>query len=282
MGGAMTISETLFPRISSLGPMQIRRVLPAPERQMVGPFIFMDQGGPQTLPRTPKAGVPEHPHAGLSTFTYLLRGRGLHRDSAGHSEIIEAGDIALMSAGKGITHEEVPAPDGEGSTLQSYFVQMWLALPDEHEDMNPTFERHKAASLPLKVYPGGRVRLLMGTGWGETAPTTCHAETIFADIELNERGMLKVECACVERGIFVLEGQLKIGEQLVEQHTLALLEPGGEPEISSITGCRAILLGGAKFPSRRHIQGSFVASSMEKLRMRQEEYTSGKFPSIRH
>ena len=277
----MTISEILSPTVTSLGPMKIRRVLPAPERQMVGPFIFMDQGGPQALPRSPDSGVPEHPHAGLSTFTYLLAGRGLHRDSAGHSAIIEAGDIALMSAGSGVTHEEVPDPNDESSTLESYFVQMWLALPNALEDMTPTFELHKAASLPAVSYQGGRVRLLMGTAWGKTAPTTCYVETIFADIELQKYGKLHLECSCAERGIFVLEGELKVGGRLVEQHSLALLEPGGQPEISSEAGSRTILFGGAKFPSPRYIHGSFVASSKHKLALRQEEYRSGKFPSIR-
>lgn len=260
--------------------MQIRRVLPSPQRQMVGPFIFMDQGGPARLPNSPDSGVAEHPHAGLSTFTYLLAGRGLHRDSAGHSAIIETGDIALMSAGSGITHEEKPDPNDPSETLQNYFVQMWLALPDEYEDMSPAFELHKAGSLPSITSKGGSVRLLMGDAWGETAPTTCHVETVFADIQLEENGKLNIESSCPERAVYMLEGRSVINGVQIEQHTLALLEPGGQPEISSVEGGRAILLGGSRFPTHRYIRGSFVGSSLEKLALRLEEYKSGKFPAI--
>ncbi|MEL7029496.1 MAG: pirin family protein [Pseudomonadota bacterium] len=261
--------------------MQIRRILPSPQRQMIGPFIFMDQGGPATLPNLPDSGVAEHPHAGLSTFTYLLAGHGLHRDSAGHSAIIESGDIALMSAGSGITHEEGPDPNDGSATLQNYFVQMWLALPDEYEDMSPQFELHKATALPLISTAGGQVRLLMGSAWGETAPTTCFVETVFADIELPRHGIMNIESTCAERAIYVLEGDAAIDGVSVEQHTLVLLKAGGRPEISSVEGGRAILIGGEPFGSPRFIGGSFVASSKEKLRLRSDQYKSGMFPSIK-
>ena len=97
------VQQTIEPTPENLGAISIRRYLPSRTRQMVGPFIFMDQGGPLELPDGTSGGVPEHPHAGLSTFTYLMEGSVEHTDSAGNQAVVERGDVALMTAGSGIT-----------------------------------------------------------------------------------------------------------------------------------------------------------------------------------
>ncbi len=276
----MTIIQTISPRAEQLGPLPIRRLLPAPERQMVEPFIFMDQGGPLTVPYRADAGVPEHPHAGLSTFTYLMAGSGYHRDSAGNEQIIETGDIALMTAGSGITHEERPNRTDNSPTRDVYFLQMWLALHDDREDMAPVFEHHPAAALPLIQLDGASARILIGQGWGKRAPTSVFVETVFADLEIEPGGELTVELDCEERATFLLEGDVAIEGAPVELHHLNLLQAGEAPVLSSKEGGRAILLGGETFPSPRFVAGSFVASSEQKIMKWMRDYRSGNFPSI--
>ncbi|MEM8917483.1 MAG: pirin family protein [Pseudomonadota bacterium] len=276
----MTITQTISPRAEQLGPLPIRRLLPAAERQMVGPFIFMDQGGPLTVPYRPDAGVPEHPHAGLSTFTYLMAGSGYHRDSAGNEQIIETGDIALMTAGSGITHEERPNQNDGAATRDVYFLQMWLALPDEKEEMDPVFEHHPAASLPLVALDGGQARILIGEAWGQSAPTTTFVETIFADVKIEPGGQLPIDSACAERAVFLLEGDASIDGKVIKHHHLNILQPANRPILASENGARAILLGGANFLSKRFVAGSFVASSEAKIRQWMRDYRAGDFPSI--
>lgn len=276
----MTILQIIPAEAESLGAIPIHRVLPSSQRQMVGPFIFMDQGGPSEMPKNPDGGVAEHPHAGLSTFTYLLAGRGYHRDSAGFEAPIGAGDIALMTAGSGITHEERGDPDNPDPIEHVYFVQMWLALPDELEEMDPAFELHKQASLPLVRREGGTARVLMGTGWGATAPSTAYVETIFADITVDPGGRFPIEVTSEERGLYLLEGTATINGEDLPPHALCLIAPGGTPEITTRPGCRVILLGGAPFPTPRYVAGSFVASSQEKLLQLNTRYRTGDFPSI--
>lgn len=279
--GHMAISQVIQPKIESVGSMRVRRLLPAPKRQMVGPFIFMDQGGPLEVPNSPSAGVGEHPHAGLSTFTYLLAGNGFHRDSAGHISAISLGDIALMTAGSGITHEELPDPDDQSATLPIYFIQMWLALPDDREDMTPAFELHHKASLPVIETLGCRATVIMGTAWGETAPTTCFVETVFADIQVSAHGKIPIPSKCAERAVYLLEGTAQLDGLELEQFALTVLTAGSESILSSEQGCRLILLGGEPFPSPRYIAGSFVGSSNEKINQWARNYQSGDFPSIK-
>ncbi|MEO1304344.1 MAG: pirin family protein [Pseudomonadota bacterium] len=276
----MAVLQTIIPSAENLGPIEIRRVLPSSARQMVGPFIFMDQGGPATLPNGPNAGVGEHPHAGLSTFTYLLAGKGYHRDSAGHAASIQTGDIALMTAGSGITHEELPHPEDTSPVLDSYFVQMWLALPDEVEDMKPAFELHRADTLPIIEFGSGHARVLMGTAWGATAPTTCFIDTVFVDLDLRQGAPVPIEIDSDECALFVLEGDCDVSGSHLKRHTLSILDTGQSLTIKTSTHCRAVLFGGAAFPSRRYIGGSFVASSPEKIRDHKMRYIGGQFPAI--
>jgi redox-sensitive bicupin YhaK (pirin superfamily) len=247
---------------------------------MIGPFIFMDQSGPTRVPKGTAGGVREHPHAGLATFTYLLEGAVMHRDSAGNATKVFAGDVALMMAGRGITHEELPDPDDQGAAQSVYFVQMWLALPDELEDMAPALEVHRHVKIPEAELSGGTVCVLIGTGWGKTAPTTTYIDTVFADLNVRGNGSMPIACSCEERALYLLEGDASLDGDELQLHTLALLESGGEPTISSSKGCRAILLGGAHFPSERFISGSFVASSLHKIEDWMRRYRAGDFPSI--
>ena len=240
----MTIVQTISPRAENLGPLSIRRVLPSPERQMVGPFIFMDQGGPLTVPCRADAGVPEHPHAGLSTFTYLMAGTGYHRDSAGYEQIIETGDIALMTAGSGITHEERPPQSDQSPTREVYFLQLWLALPDEREDMAPVFEHHPAASLPTVSLDKAEVRVLIGEAWGARAPTSVFVETVFAELFLEPGCKLPIEPDCAERGLYLLEGDAAVDGKAVKSYDLNLLADDAKPVLTSEHGARVILLGG--------------------------------------
>ncbi len=276
----MVIAQVLKPSIETLGPLLVRRLLPAPDRQMVGPFIFMDQAGPTRLPRTSAEGVPEHPHAGLATFTYLLEGSLLHRDSAGHEAKVRAGDVALMTAGRGITHEERPNTEDLGPEHHVYFVQTWLALPDAVEDAPPAFELHQQADIPEVDFNDARAWVLIGAAWDKVAPTTQYTETVFADLDMRPGGVAPIVCSCAERALYVLEGDARLEGAPVELHTLTLLEDNRAPILSSEHGCRAILLGGAPFPSRRFIAGSFVASSEAKIEGWTRDYQAGRFPHI--
>src|SRR3982751_731421 len=142
------VEITITPVTHDLGEFKVRRSLPARERTMVGPFIFVDEFGPARLPAGQGMDVCPHPHINLATVTYLFDGAIEHRDSIGSHQVIEPGAINLMTAGRGIVHSE-RSPQAlrlDGPSL--YGMQTWLALPDGREEIDPAFDHVPGGGLP--------------------------------------------------------------------------------------------------------------------------------------
>ncbi|HEY6662230.1 MAG TPA: pirin family protein, partial [Sphingomicrobium sp.] len=195
------LEQVISPVTHDLGAFKVNRTLPARERTMVGPFIFVDEFGPARLPAGGGMDVRPHPHINLATVTYLFEGAIEHRDSIGSHQVIEPGAINLMTAGSGIVHSErspqALRPDGPSL----YGMQTWLALPDGREEVPPAFDHVAADGLPLVEDGAASARVLMGSLWGATAATPCHSPTIYADVELAARGSLPIDAETEERAI---------------------------------------------------------------------------------
>src|SRR5688572_1811405 len=154
-------------RPRDLGTITVSRILPAAKRRMVGPFIFVDHMGPVQIPPGVGFDVPPHPHIGLSTVTYFLAGENVHRDSLGTVQVNRPHDINLMTAGRGVVHSERADPAFREAGGLMHGVQIWLALPAEREDDEPSFEHHPAATLPaISPAAGVRGRVLIGDAFG--------------------------------------------------------------------------------------------------------------------
>ena len=147
--GPDAIETLIVPRSRDLGGFEVRRALPAPGRQMVGPFIFFDQAGPAELLTGQGVDVRPHPHIGLGTVTYLYRGDFHHRDSTGADQIISPGALNWMVAGRGVTHSERTSAAARSGPNSLFGIQTWLALPDRDEEMAPFFEHHGRETLPV-------------------------------------------------------------------------------------------------------------------------------------
>lgn len=123
------VEMVIEPRERPVGSGTVRRLLPFRLRRTVGPFIFCDVMGPEEFDPGVAMNVDAHPHIGLSTLTYLVSGRAVHRDSTGAVETIEAGAVNWMTAGSGVTHTERGHPDDLDDTSELFGVQTWVALP---------------------------------------------------------------------------------------------------------------------------------------------------------
>ena len=111
---ASSIGQIVTPVTHDLGAFKVRRTLPARERTMVGPFIFVDEFGPAALDPGQGMDVRPHPHINLATVTYLIDGAIEHRDSIGSRQVIEPGAVNLMTAGR---VGAVPGDDPDCSPL---------------------------------------------------------------------------------------------------------------------------------------------------------------------
>jgi hypothetical protein len=279
-GDAIDAIETVIvPRARDLGGFEVRRALPAAKRQMVGPFIFFDEFGPAEFLSGKGMDVRPHPHIGLSTVTYLFRGRIHHRDSVGTNQWIEAGAVNLMTAGQGITHSERM---DEGALPQSVWgLQTWLALPLSREDDPASFNHTEAAKLPVLEGEGKTVRLILGTAWGEASPTPTASETLYADVALEPHAAIPLPEA-EDRGAYVLQGRVAVGGQDFEAGRMLVFRPGDKVSLKAgPDGARLVLLGGATMDGPRHIWWNFVASSKERIEAAKEAWRQGDWQNGR-
>ena len=272
------ILRVISPSQHELGGMWVRRALPSIGVGMIGPFIFVDQFGPAEFTGNTGLGIPPHPHAGISTVTWLFEGAIHHRDSLGTSAVIRPGQVNLMTAGRGITHSERSPTESLGQVQRIYGMQTWLALPDELEEMDPAFESH--ADLPVIELHGARATIIMGKLWGERAPTTCHAPTIYAEIELEAGGAIPIDPDAAERAVMLVGGDAELDGQSLPSFGLALLAPGRQVQLSSSSGGRMMLLGGATFSSPRYMWWNFVSSSQQRIRDKTRDWQEGRFAPV--
>ncbi|WP_353203879.1 pirin family protein [Sphingomonas sp.] len=274
------ILQTITPVTHDLGGFKVHRTLPSRPRTMVGPFIFFDQMGPARLSVGEGIDVRPHPHINLATVTYLFEGAIAHRDSVGSVAVIEPGAVNLMTAGHGIVHSE-RSPSAEraiGPALSG--IQTWLALPEADEEMAPAFEHVARADLPTVETPGARARVVMGSLWGVTAPTTTYAATIYADIVLDAGGSVPIDAAADERAIYIALGEATLDGMTLEPMTLYVLKPGVAATLRSATGARAMLCGGEAFTTPRHVWWNFVSSRQDRIAEAKRAWTAGEFATV--
>ena len=278
----MSILKTVTPVTHDLGQFKVRRAIPSPACRMIGPFIFVDQFGPARLDIGSGMDVRPHPHIGLATVTWLFDGEFAgaieHRDSLGSFATIRPGQVNLMTAGKGIVHSE-RSPSGErekGAKL--YGMQTWLALPDGQEDIAPAFECR--TELPLIDGGGASARVIMGTLWGSTAPTTQHAATIYADILMNAGSSIPIEADADERAVLVALGDASLDDEKLDRYSLYILKPGQAMTLRAISDARVMLLGGEAFTTPRHVWWNFVSSSRDRINQAKHDWKDRKFPLV--
>jgi redox-sensitive bicupin YhaK (pirin superfamily) len=270
--------QIITPVTHDLGAFQVRRAIPSRQRTMVGPFIFVDQFGPAHLPDGQAMDVRPHPHINLATVTWLFEGAIDHRDSLGTFATIRPGQVNLMTAGSGIVHSERSPPSERPGGPKLYGMQTWLALPDGMEEIAPAFEAQ--VDLPMIEDTCVRAQIIMGNLWGKTAPTTCHAETIYAEIILGPSGTIPIDATADERAVMLVGGEATIDGQPLGLYDLVVLAPGAAMSLSSDAGGRVMLLGGEAFKTRRHVWWNFVSSSRERIEQARDDWNNFCFPKV--
>lgn len=276
--GIDAIDTLIIPRARDLGDFEVRRALPAPKRQMVGPFIFFDQAGPAEFVTGQGVDVRPHPHIGLATVTYLYRGEFQHRDSLGSNQMILPGAVNWMVAGRGVTHSERTSEATRKGPHSLFGIQTWVALPEDKEDVAPSFEHHGKDALPLIEHDGVSLRLILGRAYGEVAPASVFSETFYGDATLAPGARLPLPDDHEDRGLYVVEGSVSISGQEFEAGRMMVFRPKDKITIAAgPRGAKLIVLGGATMGANRYIWWNFVSSSKEKIEAAKEDYRRGKW-----
>ena len=277
-GSLASIETQIIPRARDIGGFEVRRALPAPARQMVGPFIFFDQMGPVEFLTGQGIDVRPHPHIGLATVTYLFDGSFRHRDSLGTDQVIEPGAVNWMIAGNGITHSERTGADTRLHPHKAFGIQTWVALPEAHEEINAGFEHQPRAALPFLEADGKQVRLILGEAYGERAPVSTFTRMFYADAVLEAGAGLPLPDDHEDRGIYVLQGSVEIAGESFDDGRMLVFRPG-DPIVlrAGERGARVMLLGGDTMAGPHYVWWNFVASSRERIEAAREAWGQGDF-----
>ena len=263
---------------------KVRRALPSAKRRMVGPFIFLDQMGPELLRAGRGLDVAPHPHIGLATVTYLFEGELMHRDGLGSVQPIRPGEVNWMTAGRGIAHSERTPQGMRLSGSELFGIQSWVAMPKKYEESDPAFAHYGTLELPVIEGDGKLVRLIAGSLYGSQSPVQTLSEMFYADTTLVEGARLPIPADHEERAAYIVEGMVELlpNEETYSAGQLLIFKPGAEitlraPESSP---ARMMLLGGEPMEEARHIWWNFVSSSKEQIEQAKADWQAGRFAPV--
>ena len=272
------IDLEIRPKIKSLGEFDVRRVLPAGRKQMVGPFIFFDHMGPAEFPPGQGIQVRPHPHIGIATITYLFEGEIMHRDSLGYELPIQAGAVNLMTAGRGIVHSERAGSDLD-VLAKLHGIQSWMALPEELQEIEPAFAHTPAAELPEIKQEGATVRIIIGEAYGHVSPVTAYSSTLYMDCNLEAGAKIALPEGYEELAFYVASGEASCAGRTAEEGVMLVAHAGAALTIRAEAASRIMVIGGASL-GKRHIEWNFVSSSTERIAAAKEEWAGGGFDRI--
>ncbi len=263
-------------RRRDLGGFEVGRVLPYQRRRMVGPFIFFDHLGPETMP----AGIPRsvdvrpHPHIGLSTVTYLFDGEIMHRDSVGSQMAIRPGEVNWMVAGRGITHSErFEKARAEGDAVHG--IQSWVALPQEDEETAPQFAHYSRDELPTFEDGGLSMRLIAGAAFGVKSPVKTHSPLFYLHWVLAAGATAQVPPDYSERAIYVVSGEIEAEGQSFGPGRMLVFAQRAPAVLRAVTPTVVMALGGEPL-GQRHIDWNFVSSSPERIEQAKADWRAGR------
>ncbi len=255
------------------GGFVVRRLLPAAQRQAVGPFIFFDHFGPVTVTPADNHDVRPHPHIGLATVTYLFEGVILHRDNLGYTQRIEPGAINWMTAGSGIVHSERKPEAERNSTYVNHGLQLWLALPEASQEVPATFAHTPASAIPEVQDGAARVRVLVGQALGVQSPVATLSPTLYLDVQLPAGGEWHLPMLAEEQAVYGVSGDVQLDGQVLAANTMAVLT-STTVLTAGANGARLVVIGGQPL-GRRLMWWNFVSTSKERIDQAAQAWDAG-------
>ena len=207
---------------------RVRRLFPLPRGPMnFDPFVLWDDF------RIPAgAGFPMHSHRGFEAISYLFQGAMTHEDNLGNRATVQGEGAQRFTAGRGITHSEMPGDEGETTG-----IQLWINLPKRLKSVDPSYQQADADQLPCYEIDSGRVRVIVGEG----SPLALKTPIRYLDIQLKAGGQLQEIIPDKFRGfLYVAEGQADIGDNKIDAGHALLSEGGTELLVTAKTNLRCM------------------------------------------
>lgn len=263
---------TVIPgRETELGDLKIRRLLPYRARRTIGPWCFLDRYGPLSFTDSKPMDVAPHPHIGLQTVSWLLRGEVLHRDSLGFESMVRPGELNLMTSGRAIAHSEETPTDNSGE-LEG--IQLWIALPSSALEIAAGFEH--LVDLPRVSLENGEMTVVAGEALSVESNAGVHSPLIGAELRLRP-GSSPLELSTrFEHGLLVLRGRVRLnGEQLMSEQLYFLPRGASAIELFAEDPAIVFVIGGEPLEEELVMWWNFVGRSWEEIASAREDWVKG-------
>ena len=262
--------EVLDGRLTRVGDLPVRRVLPRRDRRTVGAWCFADHMGPTPVDEFHHVEIGPHPHIGLHTVTWLVAGELLHRDSLGSEQPIRPGQLNLMTAGHGVAHAEESTNDYRGDL---HGMQLWVAQPETTRHGAPAFEHH--AELPQVSFGAGDATVLVGEFEGVTSPARADTDLVGIDAVLRPGVSTCALRPDFEYAVVVIDGTVAVDDSVVAPGQLGYLGTGhDELAVSAADDARMLLLGGVPFEEQVLIWWNYVARTKDEVGAAGQEWNA--------
>jgi redox-sensitive bicupin YhaK (pirin superfamily) len=268
-------------RPSNIGNFMVGRLLPFREKRMVGPFAFIDHMGPSCMSDYENLDVPPHPHIGLSTLTYLFEGSIMHKDSLGTEMEIKPGQINWMTAGKGIVHSERTPEYLRNSDKMLHGLQIWVALPKELEEMEPSFFHVPENEIPEWKQDNVSFKLIAGEVLGRNSPVPVYSPLYLLELKSTSRQTVTIGAHLFgESGLYILEGSIESDGHVFEPKQLLVAKDSTLCSFDMAENTTIYIFGGEPFPEERIIYWNFVASTKQLIEQAKEKWLDQTFDKV--
>lgn len=275
-----TVELIITSRERDLGGFTVRRILPYATHRMVGPYIFFDHMGPAEFKPGEGLDVRPHPHINLATVTYLFEGVIRHRDSLGSDQLIEPGAINWMTAGRGIVHSERTPDENRITGMRVNGIQLWVALPLEHEESEPSFTHYPKNILLEFTHENSFVKLLVGKLFGNESPVKIHSDLFYAEARIKKGRTFNFEVNGRESAAYVVEGSIRVDNQIAGSCNMIVARGTSNLQLTALEDSKVMLLGGSSVGPRK-IFWNFVSSSEQRIEACKLEWLKGPGNSSR-
>ncbi|AEA45814.1 pirin family protein [Fluviicola taffensis] len=268
-------------RAADIGNFLVGRLLPFRQKRAVGPFVFIDHMGPAKLSDHQNLDVGPHPHIGLSTLTYLFEGAIMHRDSVGSVVEIQPGAVNWMTAGKGVVHSERTPDYLRQSEKYLHGLQIWVALPKELEEMEPSFTHIEASEIPSWEENGVGFKLIAGEAFGRKSAVPVYSPLYFLEIKTKEAAKIAIgEELFGESALYILEGSIRDGAENYGPKQILIAKNSELCTFDMAENTTVYIFGGEAFPEERFIFWNFVSSRKERIEEAKAAWINQTFPKI--
>jgi redox-sensitive bicupin YhaK (pirin superfamily) len=257
--------------------VKLTRVLTQALQRRLDPYLMLDAFG-SDQPDDYIAGFPDHPHRGFETVTYMIAGRMLHRDSAGHEGLLENGGVQWMTAGRGVIHAEIPQQ--EEGVMEGF--QLWLNLPARDKMSAPWYRDFAAAELPrFTTTAGVEAVVIAGESHGVAGAVRREATApLYLDLHLPAGSRFAQPLPAAHNAfLYVYRGTLKVGDDRVPERRMAILANDADSDgvsIEAAADTRALLIGGRPLGEPIAQYGPFVMNTEQEIYQAVADYRAGR------